>query len=116
MKVDAYTKGVLTVIAACLVWMCINGVTPIVGAQARAPEPAPVILVDPKGTPIYTSEGFRVSLGTRALPVIVNNASLPVEITNPSLAVAVRSIQRGTAWDPIQVQVMREPPTLRPVP
>jgi hypothetical protein len=118
MNVDAYTKGVLTVIAVCLVWMCINGATPIVRAQAKAdrPEPMPVILVDPKGTPIYTSEGFRVNLGTRALPVIVNNASLPVEITNPSLTVAVRSIQRGTAWDPIQVQVMREPPTLRPVP
>ena len=116
MNVDAYTKGVLTVIAVCLVWMCINGATPIVGAQARAPEPAPVILVDPKGTPIYTSEGFRVSLGPRAIPVVVNNSSLPVEVTNPLLSVAVRSIQHGAAWDPIQVQVLREPPTLRPVP
>ena len=32
------------------------------------------------------------------------------------LAVAVRSIQRGGAWDPIQVQVLREPPTLKPTP
>jgi hypothetical protein len=116
MNVDAYTKGVLTVIAVCLVWLCLNSATPIVGAQARPPEPTPVILVDPKGTPIYTSDGFRVSLGTKVVPVIVNNASLPVEITNPSLAVAVRSIQRGAGWDPITVQVMREPPTLRPVP
>jgi hypothetical protein len=116
MNVDAYTKGVLTVIAVCLVWLCLNSVTPIVGAQVRPPEPTPVILVDPKGTPLYTSDGFRVNLGARALPVIVNNASLPVEITNPSLTVAVRSIQRGAGWDPINVQVMREPPTLRPVP
>src|SRR5688572_29263260 len=101
MNVDAYTKSVLTVIAVCLVWLCLQSATPIVGAQARPPEPTPVILVDPKGTPIYTSDGFRVSLGTKVVPVIVNNAPLAVEITNPSLAVAVRSIQRGTAWDPI---------------
>lgn len=116
MKVDFYTKAVLTVIAVCLVWMCINGVTPVASAQADRTEPAPVILVDPKGVPIYTSDGFRVSAGTRPLPVSVTNVSLPVEVTNPSLAVTVRSIQRGTAWDPIQVQVMRDPPTLRPVP
>lgn len=116
MKVDAYTKAVLTVIAACLCWMCLNGVTPVAGAQGGRPEPTPVILVDAKGAPIYASEGFRVSLGERTLPVIVSNPSLPVQITNPSLAVAVRSIQRGTVWDPIQVQVMREPPTLKPTP
>jgi hypothetical protein len=116
MNVDAYTKGVLTVIASCLIWICVNGMTPVAGAQAARPEPTPVVLVDGKGAPIYTSEGFRVSLGVKELPVIVSNPSLPVEITNPSLAVAVRSIQRGAAWDPIQVQVMREPPTLKPIP
>jgi hypothetical protein len=116
MNVDAYTKAVLTVIAACLVWMCVNGMTPAANAQAGRPEPTPVMLVDAKGVPIYTSEGFRVSLGVKALPVVVSNMSVPVEITNPSLAVAVRSIQRGTMWDPIHVQVMREPPSLKPIP
>ena len=116
MKVDAYTKAVLTVIAACLVWMCLNGVTPAASAQAGKPEPAPVVLVDAKGTPIYTSEGLRVNLAMKAVPVTVTNSSLPVEVTNPSLGVAVRSIQRGPMWDPVQVQVMRDAPTLRPVP
>lgn len=102
MNVDAYTKGVLTVIAACLVWLCLNSVTPVAGARAQVkqPEPTPVILVDPKGTPIYMTDGFRVNLGTRALPVVVNNAAVPVQVTNPS----------------IHVQVLRDPPTLRPVP
>lgn len=116
MRVDLYTKAVLTVIAACLVWMCINGVMPVASAQADRAEPAPVIFVDPEGAPIYTSDGFRVNPGTRALPVSLTHSSLPVEVTNAPLPVTVRSIQRGTAWDPIQVQVMREPPTLRPVP
>jgi hypothetical protein len=122
MRVDAYTKAVLTVIAACLMWICLNGVTPVASAQAgqvgqaARVGPTPVMLVDEKGAPIYTSEGFRVSTGIKALPVIVSNPSVPVEISNRPINVAVQSIQRGAAWDPIQVQVMREPPTLMPVP
>ena len=95
MKIDAYTKGVLTVIAACLVWICVNGATPATHAQTKPTDPTPVVLVDPRGVPL-----------TR----------LPVAILNPELAVTVRSIQRGGVWDPIQVQVMREPPTQKPTP
>ena len=116
MRIDLYTKTVLTVIAACLVWMCVNGATPIVGAQTARPEPAPVVLVDAKGTPIYTADGLRVNIGTKAMPVFVQNDAMPVTVTNRALAVAVASIQRSTVWDPIQVHVMREPPTLMPIP
>ena len=104
MKIDAYTKGVLTVIAACLCWMCLNSVTPDVSAQAPRPAPTPVLLVDANGTPL------------RAVPVLVDNPSLTVEVTNRPLPVTVQSIQRGAAWDPIRVQVMRDPPTLMPTP
>ena len=116
MKIDAYTKAVLTVIAGCLVWICLNGTTPAALAQAGRPEPTQVILVDAKGTPIYTSEGFRVNFAPKPIPVSVTNASLPVDVTNPALAVAVRAIQRTTAWDPINVQVMRDPPAQKPGP
>ena len=34
MKVDRYTKLVLTIIAACLVWICLNGI-PAATAQAQ---------------------------------------------------------------------------------
>jgi hypothetical protein len=37
-------------------------------------------------------------------------------VGNTSLAVAVRSIQRTGAWDPLQVHVLREAPTLMPTP
>jgi len=113
MNVDTYTKGLLTVIAACLVWICLNGAIPAAQAQAGQPPPTRVVLVDANGAFI------------RALPVIVANPSVNVAVTNPQLAVAVsnttipvavRSIERGTAWDPIPVQVMRDPPTLMPTP
>jgi hypothetical protein len=37
MKIDAYTKTVLTIIAICLVWICVKDVTR--SAQANAPQP-----------------------------------------------------------------------------
>ena len=115
MTTDAYTKGVLTVIAACLLWMCLNGATPIARAQTNKPAPAPVILVDEKGNPLSTRDGFRVTLGPNPLPVMALEP-LPVSVRNPALPVALRAIQRTAAWDPIQVQVLREPPTLMPIP
>ena len=30
MKTDLYTKAILTVIAMCLIWMCVNGATPVI--------------------------------------------------------------------------------------
>ena len=116
MKVDAYTKGLLTVIAACLVWMCLNGVTPAANAQAKLPQPTPVVLVDANGMPIFTAQGLRVNFGNAVIPVSVANNPVPVEVTNRALPVALRTIQRTAAWDPIEVRVMREPPTQRPIP
>ena len=104
MSVDTYTKGLLTVIAACLVWMCLNGSMPAIRAQTAKPETTRVVLVDANGTPVTV------------LPVMLTNRSMNVAVTNPSLDVAVRSIQRGTAWDSIQVQVLRDPPTPMPRP
>jgi hypothetical protein len=116
MNTDTYTKAILTVIAACLVWMCVNGVTPVTQAQAKQPEPTPVILVDVKGNPIFTSDGLRVNLGPKPQPVTLTNDAVAVNVRNPALTVAVRAIQRSAVWDPIQVQVMREPPTQMPIP
>ena len=63
MKIDLYTKAVLTVIALCLIWICVNGATPVANAQAGPqPAPTPVILVDQNGTPIYQRQGLRVHL------------------------------------------------------
>ena len=40
MKIDWYTKTILTIIAACLVWMCVRSAGETVLAQAR-PQPQP---------------------------------------------------------------------------
>lgn len=113
MNVDTYTKGLLTVIAACLVWMCLNGAMPAAQAQAGKPEPTRVVLVDGNGAPIRV---LPVMVANPSINVGVTNAPLSVAVSNPSLPVAVHSIQRGTSWDPLQVQVLRDPPTLMPTP
>ena len=116
MKIDLYTKAVLTVIAMCLVWLCVSAATPVVGAQAAQVAPTPVVLVDANGIPIYGADGLRVNMGPKVVPVSVQNDAMPVTVTNRALTVAVGAIRRSTVWDPIPVQVMREPPTQRPTP
>ena len=109
MKIDLYTKAVLTVIAACLVWICVSGVTPVAQAQApqaASPPPTRVMLVDEDNRPIH-AQGLRVHFGGMPVPVDVGTSPLPV---------ALRSIQRGGAWDSFDVRVLREAPTTRPTP
>ena len=116
MSTDVYTKVVLTVIAGCLVWICLSGATPRVMAQAKRPDPTPVILVDDRGIPVPTMQGLRVNFGTQVVPVTVRNQSLPVDVSNTSLPVHLTSIQRGSRWDAIDVQVGRSPSTPMPTP
>jgi hypothetical protein len=108
MNADLYTKTVLTVIAACLLWMCVNGATPTASAQAaQPPQLTRVLLVDQNNVPLPTAQGLRVNFGTQALPVTLDNRSVAVTVTG---------IERRGSWQPLDVRVMREPPTLQPTP
>ena len=107
MKSDVYTRVILTVIALCLVWICIGGVAPPVRAQASAVSPTPVVLVDSRGVPLITPEGLRVNVGGQTVPVLVRNDTLPI---------VLRSVERRGAWEAIQVDVVRQPPTAMPTP
>jgi hypothetical protein len=107
MKVDLYTKVVLSVIAACLVWLCLNGITPIASAQAGPNRPMPVLIVDERGVPLANAQGLRVNVGNQAVPVVIGNQTLPVVLT---------SIERRGTWQPIQVDVTKTPPTAMPGP
>ena len=117
MKPDLYTKTILTVIAACLLWLCVNGATPAAWAQAaQVPPPTRVLLVDEKNVALPTAQGLRVNVGAQPVPVSVANPSLSVAVTNPSFSVALTAVERRGSWQPLDVRVMREPPTLQPTP
>jgi hypothetical protein len=116
MKPDLYTKTILTVIAGCLLWLCVNSVTPTASAQTGQPLPTRVLLVDERNVPIPTAQGVRVNMGAQSVPVTVGNPSLNVTVTNPSFAVALTAVERRGSWQPLDVRVMRDPPTLQPTP
>ncbi len=106
MNVDVYTKTILTVIAACLVWICANGIIPAASAQAQLPPPTRVLLVDERNVAINTANGLRVNMGSQAIPVELSQV----------VPVAVTAIQRQGTWQPIIVDVLKQPPTLMPTP
>lgn len=64
MKVDTYTKAVLTVIAACLVWMCAiqTNLLPAAIAQTGLPKPS-----DNAPQVVYIGGYYDVAQGTPVL-------------------------------------------------
>jgi len=105
MQSDLYTKSVLSVIALCLVWLCVNGLAPAVTAQADAQRVVIVGWVDDDGRSLVSRQGLRVDLDDRPVPVTLDNRSV---------GVVLMGIERGGAWDAIQVDANRAPDTQFP--
>lgn len=130
MPTDRYTKLVLTIIAACLVWLCaVTTPWPAVAAQGTHTLDAsvqPVVIVgwgtmDAKGKASVTMANGRSG--------IVSDSNIPVKITGlPTEPVAVRleytdayplpvgltSIKRTGEWEPIRSAVEGEPVRAKP--
>jgi hypothetical protein len=141
MTVDRYTKGVLTVIAACLLWMCAMWAPGTVLAQQGARElttvshsAQPVVLVgigamdsDGKVMVYYATHNGRQWTDPTvpihaASPLAV---SLPYSPANPlpaqlgytptaPLPVQINGVKKTSEWEPIRTQV--EPDPGRPKP
>jgi hypothetical protein len=108
MRVDAYTKVVLTIIAACLVWMCLSGavVTPV--TAQRPQEPQEVVLIGSR-TPVAVISAPRTSLVVRPGAEWYQDA-LPVDAPRP-LATRLTGIEHQAGagrWDPLDVNVKEQ--------
>jgi hypothetical protein len=77
MTVDLYTKSVLTVIAACLVYMCLGGPEVLPSGSAQVPSAARTA-TDPTEVVIV---GYRPS-GQRGLTQLNATQGLPVQVVN----------------------------------
>ena len=131
MKVDWYTRFVLTVIAACLLWLCALGSGRPVEAQQRTPplsaeRPQPVVVVgwgtlDLDGKVNLTMNGGRTATDPQ-LPVRVvayPMPSGPVDVRleyseGHPLPVGLSSIKPAGPWEPIRSAVEPEPMRPRP--
>ena len=102
-KIDGYTRFILTVIALCLVWICVRDIPVIPKAYA---EPADNV-VDVRIRAVERMPGeewdsFSVDLGEQ-VPVIVNNSSpIPVNIKNERVAVDVKNVEVQQSLTPIK--------------
>src|SRR4051812_7558887 len=133
MNVDRYTKAVLTVIAACLLWMCVMGAGPGLQAQRqrdrdRDPEPVPVDLKDIKtiaqpvilvGTGTMDRQGnIQISFNPqdrerRTDPTL--SVRLPYSPSNP-MAVEISAVKKAGEWDSLRTAVDDAPLKSKPGP
>ena len=115
MRIDAYTKAVLTVIAGCLVWMCVSGLFVAPVAAQRDPQEvvvvgarAPVPIVAQTPVPVITPP--RTSLVVRPGAEWYQDA-LPVDAPRP-LPTRLTGIEHPAGagrWDPVDVNVKDQP-------
>ena len=144
MNTDRYTKCVLTVIAACLLWMCVMGGGSPLAAQARSrtfpnADVQPVILVgtgtlDSSGTVtvnfvpqpgsrMATDPTVPVSLpysAERPMPVGLSYSGskpIPAVLTYSSrdpLPVEIAAVKKTGDWEPLRAKVEDAPLRLQP--
>ncbi len=109
MRIDLYTKVVLTVIAACLVWICVSGaaLAPVMAQNTR--EPQEVVVVNSR-VPLPVITPPRTSLVVRPGAEWYQDA-LPIDAPRP-VATRLTAIERGPGtgrWDPLDVNVKEQP-------
>jgi hypothetical protein len=117
MRVDTYTRAVLTVIALSLVYLCVRDAAPRVSAQ-DAPTRVVItgVAIDQSGTPTVLPVGVVGEMrlagpSFSALPV----QPVRVRITEPVEIQTTRPI-KVEAEEPLPVRAVREPGTQRPGP
>jgi len=129
MPTDKYTKVVLTVIAACLVWICATMTGSPLNAQQGPPlasdRPQPVVIVgwgtvDSRGVVTLTMNRDRNNPTTDPrVPVNIMDSMVPLDVrleytdVRP-LPVGLTRVKPGAEWEPIRSAVEEEPVRPRP--
>jgi hypothetical protein len=101
-QVDRYTKFILTVIALCLVFLCLKGVRlfpqlyasqpDIIDVRIKAIESAPGQKWDPVMIGIFDKLPVEVA-NAAAIPVVVTNSLLPVDVKNVDVKSSLKPIE-----------------------
>jgi hypothetical protein len=126
MNVDNYTRATLTVIAACLVWLCLAPTPSPLRAQAQSPEvasgpPQPVVIVgwgtvDRDGRVTIDRSAWppeTIPVKVTALPAGAIDVRLDYSDTRP-MPVGITQIHPAGEWAPIRSKVEEEPVRPRP--
>lgn len=134
MTVDRYTRGVLTVIAACLLWLCALCAPGSVLAQQTSRQTGPwsqqvqpVVIV---GIGDMDADGavtvrFPITRGRKQWTDPTVPVHLPYTPANPlpaqlgytsasPLPVEINGVKKTTEWEPIRTKVEPEPGRAKP--
>ncbi len=102
--VDSYTKFILTVIALCLVWICVREIGIIPMLYAEEADAVDVRIKAIERTPGQNWDSLLIDTSNN-LPVEVRNpVAIPVEIKNELLAVDVRNVDVKSVLVPVEVK------------
>jgi hypothetical protein len=102
MSVDLYTKIVLTIIAICLVWICLGDTKWVSSLQASTPQLVDVRIksIDQEGNLPWDSISIKAD---DAIPAKIENSdSIPVNITNEMVPVDVKRVVVTQSLTPIE--------------
>ncbi len=104
LSVDLYTKIVLTVIALCLVWLCLTnaGSVPPLRAQAEGPVDVRIRAIDREASSNWDPVNVQAD---QSLPTeVTNEQSVPVVVTNPMVPVDIKHADIKQSLTPLDKQ------------
>jgi hypothetical protein len=104
-RVDLYTKVVLTVIAVCLVWICLGGVLRTAAPlQAAGPELVDVRIrgIERDAAEAWDSLAIAFASGGPVPVEVLNQRAVPVLIRNELVPVDVRNVAVKRSLVPIE--------------
>lgn len=103
-EIDGYTKFILTVIALCLVWICLREVKIIPSLYGASPDIVDVRIKAIERVPDQNWDPLAIEIFDN-LPVEVKNViAIPVEVKNNLLPVDVKNVDIKRVLVPVEVK------------
>jgi len=103
-RIDGYTKFILTIIALCLIWICLRDIKIFPNLYAASSEIVDVRIKAVERAPGENWEPLVIEIFDN-LPVEVKNiVAIPVEVKNELLPVDVKNVAVKSVLVPIEVK------------
>ncbi len=104
MQVDKYTKFILTVIALCLVLLCLKEVRLIPMLYGSTPDIIDVRIKAIERGPGQNWDPVMIGIFDKLPVEVENTAAIPVEVKNSLLPVDVKNVDVKSTLKPIEVK------------
>jgi hypothetical protein len=104
MRVDSYTKFILTVIALCLVFICLQKVSLFPMLYGATPDIIDVRIKAIERLPGQNWDPVLIGIIDKLPVEVVNTAAIPVQVKNSLLPVDVKNVDVKSSLKPIEVK------------